>query len=105
MSAPRGPRYGPDTHAGESDDTWHLQCFGAVRAVRGERIIERFRTQKTAALLTLLALRGRQSRETLCALLWPDSAPEAARSSLSSALTSLRRDMGEHVLLADRQFV
>jgi predicted ATPase/DNA-binding SARP family transcriptional activator len=76
-----------------------------MRAVRGEQVVDRFRTQKTAALLVLLALRGRQSREGICALLWPDSAPEAARSSLSSALTSLRRELGEHVLLADRQFV
>jgi DNA-binding SARP family transcriptional activator len=86
-------------------DAWRLDCFGVVRAVQGEQVIERFRTQKTVALLVLLAIRGRQSRETICALLWPDSAPEAARSSLSSALTSLRRDFGEEILLADRQFV
>jgi DNA-binding SARP family transcriptional activator len=88
-----------------SDTSWHLECFGVMRALQGEQVIERFRTQKTAALLVLLALRGRHTREGICALLWPDSAPEAARSSLSSALTSLRRDLGEHVLLADRQVV
>ena len=76
-----------------------------MRVVRGEQSIERFRTQKTAALLALLALRGRQSREQVSALLWPESASESARASLSSALTSLRRDLGEQVLLADRQSV
>lgn len=85
--------------------SWQLRCFGGLKAVQGERVIERFRTQKTASLLALLALRGEQSRETICALLWPDAAPEAARSSLSTALSALRRDFGDGVLNADRYSV
>jgi predicted ATPase/DNA-binding SARP family transcriptional activator len=82
-----------------------LQCFSALRAQRqnGEGCIERFRTQKTAALLALLALRGEHSRELVCTRLWPDAAPDAARNSLSAALSTLRRDLGEGVLCADRQ--
>ncbi|HEX8465738.1 MAG TPA: NACHT domain-containing protein [Abditibacterium sp.] len=86
-------------------EIWRLECFGAARVTRGERVVERFRTQKTMALLALLALRGAQSREALCALLWPDGEPEAARNSLSAALSSLRRELGEEVLVADRQNV
>jgi DNA-binding SARP family transcriptional activator len=56
-------------------------------------------------VLALLSLRGRASREAICALLWPDSPPEAARSSLSSALSALRRDLGEEALVADRHAV
>jgi non-specific serine/threonine protein kinase len=86
---------------------WSLECFGAFRA-RDEagRIIERFRTHKTAALLAFLALsRGPQRREELCALLWPDAAPEAGRNSLSAALSSLRRELGDDLVCADRNFV
>ncbi|HEX8236971.1 MAG TPA: hypothetical protein VF600_13515 [Abditibacteriaceae bacterium] len=88
-----------------SDSVWFLQCFGALRAQRqsgGEKSIDRFRTQKTATLLALLALRGEQSRESVCARLWPDASPDAARNSLSAALTALRRELGEDVLRADR---
>jgi DNA-binding SARP family transcriptional activator len=86
-------------------DAWRLECFGAVRVTRGERVVERFRTQKTMALLALLAMRGIQSREAVCALMWPDAEPEAARNSLSAALSSLRRELGDDVVCADRQNV
>lgn len=91
-----------------SENVWFLRCFGALRAQpqNGNRkSIERFRTQKTATLLALLALRGEQSRESICAGLWPDASPEGARNSLSTALTALRRVMGEDLLRADRFYV
>ena len=96
---------GPDFSKITSNTAWRLQCFGATRVVRGEQVVERFRTQKTMALLVILALRGPQSRESLCALLWPDAEPEAARNSLSAALSSLRRELGEEILVADRYSV
>ena len=53
--------------------------------------LERFRTQKTAALLAFLALkRGVHRRETLCELFWPGSEPESARNSLRVSLSALR---------------
>ncbi len=88
---------------------WRLNYFGGLKITRignGEdnpKVIERLRTQKTAALLALLALRGSQSRESICALLWPDTSPETARNSLSVALSFLRRELGEDIFLADRQ--
>jgi DNA-binding SARP family transcriptional activator len=48
-------------------------------------------------LLAALALRGFRAplpREALSELLWPGSAPERARSRLSSALHRLRRELG-----------
>jgi len=92
-----------------NEGVWRLNCFGGLKVIRignGEdnpKVIERLRTQKTAALLALLALRGSQSRESICALLWPDTSPETARNSLSVALSSLRRELGESIFLADRQ--
>jgi predicted ATPase/DNA-binding SARP family transcriptional activator len=81
---------------------WQLRLFGDLEARQDTNAVEKFRTQKTAALLALLALCGSRSREEVCVLLWPDAAPEAARNSLSAALSSLRRELGDAVLQADR---
>jgi DNA-binding SARP family transcriptional activator len=35
---------------------WRIEMFGGLRALGGGQVIERFVTQKTAALLALLAL-------------------------------------------------
>ena len=90
----------------ESKNRWYFQFFCGL-VVRGHKHeINRFRTQKTAALLALLALKKTpQRREELCAVLWPDAAPELARNSLSAALSSLRRDLGEEFVHADRYTV
>lgn len=84
------------------NSTWTILCFGALQARRETAVVERFRTQKTAALLALLALRKRARREELCSFLWPDAAPEAARNSLSAALSALRRELGDDAICADR---
>ena len=36
-------------------EPWQIQLFGGLRATQQDRIITRFRTQKTAALLAYLA--------------------------------------------------
>lgn len=82
---------------------WRFQFFGSFSVRSNQREITRFRTQKTAALLALLAIKSiPQRREELCAALWPDAAPEQARNSLSAALSALRREMGDDALCADR---
>jgi predicted ATPase/DNA-binding SARP family transcriptional activator len=87
-----------------------MELLGRLRVIRGDRAITRFRWQKTALLLAYLAYyRGRpQSREVLVELLWPGCDPELGRDRLSTALSSLRRqleppDLPTHrVLIADR---
>ena len=57
---------------------------------------------KRLALLLYLALAepsGFHSRDRLMALLWPDSDDESARHSLRNALHTLRRALGDDVLL------
>ena len=88
--------------------SWNLELFGALRVLdaRGEVVIERFRTHKTAALLAMLALsKNARRRDELCAHLWPDAAPEAARNSLSAALSALRKELGDDAICADRNVV
>ena len=73
-------------------EPWQIHLFGGLRARQGERVVARFRTQKTGALLAFLAFHlGRSHpREVLIELLWPDTAPESGRHNLSLALSSLR---------------
>jgi len=72
-----------------------IELFGGLRVRQGPRVIERFRTQKTASLLAHLATFGDQShsREALADRFWPEQDPDAARLSLNSALYSLRKQL------------
>ncbi len=74
---------------------WKIEFFGWLRLEQEDRIITRFRTQKTAVLLAYLAYYRDRShpREELINMLWPDCDPEAGRRSLSVALSSLRHQM------------
>lgn len=69
--------------------------LGKLMVVQGDREITRFRTQKTAALLSYLAFYSNQahSREVLIDMLWPDATLEDPRNSLSKALSSLRQQL------------
>ena len=77
------------------DAPWRIQLLGGLRAERGESVVTRFRTQKTALLLAYLAYYGRRahSRETLIELLWPESDAELGRHNLSVALSWLRNQL------------
>ncbi len=65
-------------------NVWHIQWLGGVAARQGERVVTRFRTQKTVLLLAWLALSPGRAyvREALAELLWPDADGEASRASL-----------------------
>lgn len=84
--------------------------FGGLRLRVEEQEFSHFRTQKTAALLAYLAYHPERAhpREVLMELLWPDCVEAAARRSLSTALWSLRQQLGtmlpggERLLRADR---
>jgi hypothetical protein len=52
---------------------------------------------RDAALLAWLAIQGPTPRARLAVLLWPDSAPEAARNTLRQRLFQLRRQLGEDI--------
>jgi predicted ATPase/DNA-binding SARP family transcriptional activator/ABC-type glycerol-3-phosphate transport system substrate-binding protein len=57
--------------------------------------------RKDLALLYYLAVGGQlQPRTSLAVLLWGDQAEAAARASLRKALSTLRKQMGDHLLVA-----
>jgi len=82
-----------------------LKTFGALALVRDGAIVEGTRLQRRQlALLAVLAAGGAGgaggvAREELLSIFWPDKEPELARQSLSQALTSSRRALGEEVVL------
>ncbi len=88
-----------------------IELLGALRVVLPDRAFDRFRTQKTALLLAYLAHHSNRPhpREHLIALLWPEADLDAGRDSLTTALTSLRRQLepagvaAGAVIEADRQ--
>jgi DNA-binding SARP family transcriptional activator/predicted ATPase len=65
--------------------------LGQLRVVAHGATIRRFRTQKSGSLLSYLACDPRpHNRHVVAELLWPWSAPDAARHSLNQALSSVR---------------
>jgi len=69
--------------------------LGGLRVHVMGRVVERFQTQKTGALLAYLALNPSTShaREHLAELLWPEGDPTAIRNRLNQAVSSLRRQL------------
>src|SRR5437588_11925454 len=93
--------------------TCRIELLGELRVLQGDRVVTRFRTEKTGALLGYLAyyLDRRHPRETLIELLWPEDDPDAGRHKLSVALSSLRQELEPpgvpdgSVLITDRVLV
>ena len=82
-----------------------LRCLGQFRLeANGQPCI--LPTRKTAALLAYLLLHPEvHDREQLVARFWGDFGEEQARRSLRTALSALRKAVGETAVLADRTMV
>ncbi len=66
----------------------------------------RFSYAKVLALLAFLVCEeGRQRRERLTYLLWPNHAEDTARANLRNALHALKKILGAHRVCGDRQYV
>src|SRR2546425_7652373 len=77
------------------DKPWRIEMLGWLRAAQQDRVISRFRSQQTGALLAFLAYHSHRAhpREALIELLWPECDLEAGRNSFRVALSSLRRQL------------
>jgi DNA-binding SARP family transcriptional activator/tetratricopeptide (TPR) repeat protein len=78
-----------------------IRLLGSPEVMVGQRPLA-FPTRKALALLVYLVVEGgRPTRETLMALLWPESPPEKAAITLRGALSRLRQALqpaGEYIL-------
>ena len=74
-----------------------LLFLGPFRVTLDDRPVNEFPTHKVRALLAYLAVESHRPhpRESLAGLLWPDFPESSARQSLSQALFSLRRAIGD----------
>ncbi len=71
-----------------------VEMLGGFRVLIEARSIDRFPTQKAAALLAYLAYYPKlHSRDVLVDMLWRDAPLDAGRASLSQALSMLRRQL------------
>src|SRR5438093_681487 len=92
---------------------WHIELLGGLRAIHPDRVIARFRTHKTAALLAYLAYYADRphSRKKLIKRYWPEVGPEAGSVNFRKALSSLRHQLEPpgvprgSVIIADRKSV
>jgi predicted ATPase/DNA-binding SARP family transcriptional activator len=77
------------------DTRLRIELLGGLRIEQGSRVITRFRTQKTAALLAYLGYYRERfhPREHLIDLLWLEADLASGRNSLSIALSSLRHQL------------
>jgi predicted ATPase len=77
-------------------DAWcRIELLGGLQVWQAGRLISRFQTHKTGALLAYLAYYRHRShaREELIEILWPEDDLPRARHKLSMALSSLRRQL------------
>jgi len=90
-----------------------IELFGGLRIAGAGQRVERLPLQKAASLLAYLVVHaGRlHPRDGLVEMLWPDGTLDAGRNSLSTALWTLRKALGDvgaapdEVLEADRSGV
>lgn len=85
------------------DTLCRIELFGGPRLIVKEQTVTRFRTRKTALLLSYLAshLGPSHPREVLIDLFWPESELDAGRTSLRVALSALRKQIENVGLSAD----
>src|SRR5215212_3025937 len=63
-------------------------------------------TRKIECLLAYLTLHPHaQKREKIASMLWGDSPSELARRSLRTALSALRKELGEELIVTDRETI
>ncbi len=78
-----------------------VRLFGSPElTVDGETA--RVDTRKATAILAILVVDGLVSRDTLAAMLWPESDESHARSALRRTLSALRSVLGPEAIEADR---
>src|SRR6185503_5126239 len=77
-----------------------IRTFGGCHLERdGARLDELSGQRKALALLALLAGANGVTRDSVVAFLWPDSDDARARTSLKQLVRTLRRQLGDELLV------
>lgn len=82
---------------------WRFRTFGEL-AIEPSSSNIKFRTRKTKALATLLAIRPGTlfSRDSLAGIFWPDDRQDTARQSVRMAISNIRSELGKDSVITDR---
>jgi DNA-binding SARP family transcriptional activator len=84
---------------------YQVYLFGAPRLEYQQQPVP-IDTRKALALLAYLLLNGEpQSRDTLAALLWPESDQKSARAALRRTLSALRAALNEEIVDFGREII
>jgi hypothetical protein len=87
------------------DSRYHLYLLGTFH-IESDAASIRLPTRKVESLFAFLALFPEpHPREKLAALFWGDVTDEQARTSLRTALAAIRKELGDDILIADRETV
>jgi DNA-binding SARP family transcriptional activator len=82
-----------------------LHLLGPPQLYLEEKSIS-FNRRKSLALMAYLAIeRGQHRRESLSALLWPDTGQSSAFKNLRQVLWEIQQTLGEGWLITDRETV
>ncbi len=81
-----------------------ITLLGAPRVTRDGEVVN-FDTRKAMGLLAYVAVAGRQRRDSLAALLWPDADDQRARGALRRTLSVLNSGIGDGWLRIERDSV
>ncbi len=83
-----------------------VRLLGRLGVESGDGTLRTPASRPARELLAWLALHpGMHQRLALASLFWPDVLESSARASLRTALHELRRDLGDDVVVADREAV
>ena len=89
----------------ESSSAVYISLLGSFELEINSRPV-RLPTHKVEGLLAYLVIHRKvQNRERLAALFWGDSTDELARRSLRTALSALRKELGDDFVIADRETI
>src|SRR3954469_12514574 len=86
---------------GQSMTSLQLFVLGPPRLERDGRSLELHLRRALGLLVYLAVTRQPQSRESLAALLWPESDEREARARLRRTLHRLSQDIGDDIVLGD----
>lgn len=93
----------PHAESGDGANLLRVYLLGGFRIERGSETI-RCSTRKVESLFAYLILHPEpHAREKLAALFWGDATDEQARHSLRTALAAIRKELGDDIVIADRE--
>jgi len=84
-----------------------VHLLGTTEFISGDRVLHLHATRKTISLFAYLLLHQQcpHMREDIATLFWGDVSDEQARHSLRTALATIRKELGNDLIVSDRETI